>query len=109
MTDSAPSGGDDAKAGAATDRDAKASEPPQERRSTFVRRAMGVTGARPIPPQRHHPEPNPQGHRLKILTLGALGVVYGDIGTSPLYALQACFKPEYNLAVTIPNVYGVLS
>ena len=32
----------------------------------------------------------PQGRRLLVLSLGALGVVYGDIGTSPLYALREC-------------------
>jgi KUP system potassium uptake protein len=41
--------------------------------------------------------------------LVALGVVYGDIGTSPLYALRECFKPEYGLTATPENVYGVLS
>ena len=51
----------------------------------------------------------PTGKRLAILTLSALGVVYGDIGTSPLYALRACFKPEYGIAPTPENVYGVLS
>jgi KUP system potassium uptake protein len=35
--------------------------------------------------------------------------VYGDIGTSPLYALRACFNPEYGLAPTGSAVYGVLS
>ena len=39
----------------------------------------------------------------------ALGVVYGDIGTSPLYAFRACFNTEYALSPTIPTVYGVLS
>ncbi|MHB1344349.1 MAG: potassium transporter Kup [Thermoleophilia bacterium] len=46
---------------------------------------------------------------LSILTLGALGVVYGDIGTSPLYALRECFKGEYGIAATSANVLGVLS
>ena len=41
--------------------------------------------------------------------LAALGVVYGDIGTSPLYALKECFAPEYGLAPTATNVLGVLS
>ncbi len=44
-----------------------------------------------------------------ILVLSAVGVVYGDIGTSPLYALRACFHPTFNLAVNKPNVLGVLS
>ena len=56
-----------------------------------------------------HPESHPTGKRLRQLTLVALGVVYGDIGTSPLYALRECFKPEYGLTATPANVYGVLS
>lgn len=47
--------------------------------------------------------------RLAQLSLLALGVVYGDIGTSPLYAFRECFGPEHRLAVSTDNVYGVLS
>ena len=43
------------------------------------------------------------------LALGALGVVYGDIGTSPLYALRECFLGSHGVPVTAHNVYGVLS
>ncbi|HQH72005.1 MAG TPA: KUP/HAK/KT family potassium transporter, partial [bacterium] len=43
------------------------------------------------------------------LALGALGVVYGDIGTSPLYAIKECFVPTHGLAVIRENVLGVLS
>jgi KUP system potassium uptake protein len=57
----------------------------------------------------HQVEAHPTGRRLRHLTLLALGVVYGDIGTSPLYALRECFKPEYGLTATPENVYGVLS
>jgi KUP system potassium uptake protein len=39
----------------------------------------------------------------------AIGVVYGDIGTSPLYAFRECFKEEHGLVVDAANVYGVLS
>src|SRR5664279_1408068 len=46
---------------------------------------------------------------LSILTLAALGVVYGDIGTSPLYALRECFKGKYGIAASSANVLGVLS
>jgi KUP system potassium uptake protein len=46
---------------------------------------------------------------ITALALGALGVVYGDIGTSPLYALRECFVGEHALAVTAPNVLGILS
>lgn len=44
-----------------------------------------------------------------MLTLGALGVVYGDIGTSPLYAVKECFAPDHGLAPTADNVLGILS
>jgi len=37
---------------------------------------------------------------IQILTLGALGVVFGDIGTSPLYALKECFHASHGLAIT---------
>jgi KUP system potassium uptake protein len=53
-----------------------------------------------------HPE---HGSRLGFLTLGAIGVVYGDIGTSPLYALRECFHPIHGVAPTPENVLGVLS
>ncbi|MFT3769808.1 MAG: potassium transporter Kup [Minicystis sp.] len=43
------------------------------------------------------------------LALAALGVVYGDIGTSPLYAIKECLHGEHALAVTRDNVFGVLS
>ena len=56
-----------------------------------------------------HVEAHPTGKRLAALTLLAIGVVYGDIGTSPLYALRECFKEEYGLQATEANVYGVLS
>ena len=51
----------------------------------------------------------PVHHGTSALTLGALGIVFGDIGTSPLYALKACFAPEYGLAVTAQNVSGLVS
>lgn len=43
------------------------------------------------------------------LTLAALGVVYGDIGTSPLYAMRESLGETYDVAVTRANVLGVLS
>jgi KUP system potassium uptake protein len=43
------------------------------------------------------------------LSLAALGVVYGDIGTSPLYPLKECFAPEYGVVPSRTNVLGVLS
>ena len=48
---------------------------------------------------------------LPALTLAALGVVYGDIGTSPLYAMKECFLPgsSHSVPPTPENVLGVLS
>src|SRR6476646_5105510 len=46
---------------------------------------------------------------LGVLTLGAIGVVYGDIGTSPLYSLRECFHGIHGVAATHDNVPGVLS
>jgi KUP system potassium uptake protein len=55
-----------------------------------------------------HP-PVPSGKRLALLCLAALGIVYGDIGTSPLYAMRACFQGEHGVPVTPENVLGVVS
>jgi KUP system potassium uptake protein len=46
---------------------------------------------------------------LGVLALGALGVVFGDIGTSPLYALQAAFSTQNQLRASQANVLGILS
>jgi KUP system potassium uptake protein len=54
--------------------------------------------------------PERKGKRyMALLTLTALGVVYGDIGTSPLYALRECFNPTHGVPVSVANVFGVLS
>jgi len=62
-----------------------------------------------VRPHRQGPEARPSGRRLAGLSLIALGIVFGDIGTSPLYALRQCFDPEYGLEASQLNVYGVLS
>ncbi len=51
----------------------------------------------------------PDHGRVLALALGALGVVYGDLGTSPLYALRECFIGQHAVAITPANVIGVLS
>jgi len=70
-------------------------------------------GGTPVPPVASalhgHVDAHPTGRRLAVLSLTALGVVYGDIGTSPLYAFRECFKPEYGITPTPAHVYGVLS
>jgi KUP system potassium uptake protein len=52
-----------------------------------------------------------QSHKSSFggLILGALGVVYGDIGTSPLYTLHECFAGEHPLTVDRDNILGILS
>jgi KUP system potassium uptake protein len=49
------------------------------------------------------------GKELVPLVLGALGVVYGDIGTSPLYAVRECFNPDHGVALSVGSIFGVLS
>jgi KUP system potassium uptake protein len=62
--------------------------------------------AEPAPTHGH----GTQGRRyLLLLSLGALGVVYGDIGTSPLYSIKESFLPEHGVAPTPTNVLGMLS
>jgi KUP system potassium uptake protein len=46
---------------------------------------------------------------LGTLMVGAIGVVYGDIGTSPLYALKQCFAGPHELAVDPTHIFGVIS
>ncbi|HYY35782.1 MAG TPA: KUP/HAK/KT family potassium transporter, partial [Candidatus Binatia bacterium] len=46
---------------------------------------------------------------LLLLCLAGLGIVYGDIGTSPLYAMRECFYGKHAVAPTHANVLGVLS
>src|SRR3954466_7278796 len=65
--------------------------------------ATPVSDGRPSPTTTH------SHTTLVALGLGALGVVYGDIGTSPLYSLKECFAPEYGVVPTRENVLGVLS
>ncbi len=52
---------------------------------------------------------NAGGNRLAILTLAALGVVFGDIGTSPLYTFRETFGHAHGIAPIAANVYGLLS
>ena len=51
----------------------------------------------------------PDRKRLAPLVIGAIGVVFGDIGTSPLYTLRECFTGAHGLPLTEANVYGILS
>jgi len=53
---------------------------------------------------------NPTDIKKKmILALGALGVVYGDIGTSPLYTVKECFHGTHAIGISLDNILGVMS
>src|SRR4051812_44731753 len=53
--------------------------------------------------------PSPPRSSTPALALLALGVVYGDIGTSPLYAVKETFNPEHGIALNTANILGGLS
>ena len=51
----------------------------------------------------------PGGKQMTPLVVGAIGVVFGDIGTSPLYTLHQCFSGQHGLPLTESNILGILS
>jgi len=55
------------------------------------------------------PNPSLLDKSLPALTLAALGVVYGDIGTSPLYAVKETFNPDHGIPLSAANILGGLS
>ena len=59
--------------------------------------------------EKHVSKRDTADRQLFKLNLVALGVVFGDIGTSPLYAIRECFHGEYGIAVNPLNIMGVLS
>jgi KUP system potassium uptake protein len=63
--------------------------------------------------QPHSDDENHEGHRIEgslpKLAVGAIGVVFGDIGTSPLYAVKETFRGHHPLPVDQLHVFGVLS
>jgi KUP system potassium uptake protein len=63
-----------------------------------------MTGSIPIGEPRHRSAGSP-----RALIVGAVGVVFGDIGTSPLYTMKLAFGAEYGLRATDANVLGILS
>jgi KUP system potassium uptake protein len=52
--------------------------------------------------------PHKKGASISLM-FAAIGVVFGDIGTSPLYALKECFSPEHGIPFSADAVYGVIS
>jgi KUP system potassium uptake protein len=79
----------------------------QDKDLTFVSQTDNSnisTGTAAADPSAQH-----QKSSLGILALTALGVVFGDIGTSPLYAIKECFHAAHGLAPNPANVFGILS
>src|ERR687889_780700 len=71
---------------------------------------MGETVAVAAEPDVRDPAPGHQPHGgLFKLTLGAIGIVFGDIGTSPLYAFRETFAGHHPLPVDRLHIFGVLS
>lgn len=96
--------------------DRRASGKPTENGNDNSTKTVGVNrwtnrrGMAAAVPEGHGPGHGPvRGKALGLLALSALGVVYGDIGTSPLYALRECFSGNYAIDPTAENVLGVLS
>jgi KUP system potassium uptake protein len=58
---------------------------------------------------KEHTNSHLQRHGLAALTLGAIGVVYGDIGTSPLYTVSEIFKPATGVPLDAHNITGAVS
>jgi len=62
---------------------------------------------RPVEVSRER-HPHKKGASISLM-FAAIGVVFGDIGTSPLYALKECFSPEHGIPFSADAVYGVIS
>ena len=65
----------------------------------------------PLPSGTQPVEPHQGAHRASFaaLTLGALGVVFGDIGTSPLYTLKECMNAAGGAKASVEDLFGILS
>lgn len=73
------------------------------------RSPVSARGDFSLPATLAHPTSSAATNRLLPLALGALGVVYGDIGTSPLYAIKECFHGTHAIALSENSIFGVLS
>ena len=70
--------------------------------------AAGVEKANAEKQKSEGAQPEKKSH-LARLALGALGVVFGDISTSPIYAIRECFHGQYGIDASHANVMGILS
>ncbi len=71
--------------------------------------AAAIIPAGHAAPEAEEEQEQPRPAPLAGLSLAALGIVFGDIGTSPVYTFRECFDPEHGLPLSPENVLGVLS
>ena len=71
--------------------------------------SQSTSGSAHLSNSDHPPSESKDLKRTLILAVGALGVVYGDIGTSPLYTVKECFHGTHAIALTPANLLGVMS
>jgi KUP system potassium uptake protein len=74
-------------------------------------RSYTEAAAQEVPESSHSIPPPEAAHHDKIskLVLMAAGVVFGDIGTSPLYAIKECVDPDHGVVATHDNLFGIVS
>ena len=70
---------------------------------------MNAVSKPPAQPTADAPAHSPRRQTTAALALLALGVVYGDIGTSPLYAAKETFSPQHGIALNTENIMGGVS
>jgi KUP system potassium uptake protein len=80
-------------------------------RGLFLQNLYGPAGTIPVTNIAWRTWLDTQHNKKNVagLALAAVGIVYGDIGTSPLYSLKTVFDPEHGLALTPANLIGVVS
>src|SRR5690606_26717237 len=84
--------------------------PPSSARRYSPRSAEGEDATRELRPRPMSTSKHPRNHTgAAALVVGAIGVVFGDIGTSPLYTLKQAFGPHYGLVANHDTVLGILS
>ncbi|MGD1096006.1 MAG: KUP/HAK/KT family potassium transporter [Bryobacteraceae bacterium] len=73
--------------------------------------SYSAEGATIAPPETNHTAPAGHGHEAAFaaLAVGALGVVFGDIGTSPLYTLKECLTAAGGAKAGVEDLFGILS
>jgi KUP system potassium uptake protein len=77
--------------------------------STDGKPPQSTSGSAQLSNSDHPPAETKDLKRTLVLAVGALGVVYGDIGTSPLYTVKECFHGTHAIALTPGNLLGVMS